>query len=85
MHASWCAHAIGNLSFITKMDLVSVQPDLLMGDTTVGASTETKGSLCLPDMLQSDCTFLASTSRAPLSDGERDMAVEHLEPTFSPL
>lgn len=65
----WCAHAIGNTSLTAKVFLASLLPDLVRADVTVGAGTGTAGSLCLPDKLQSDCTFLASTSIAPLSDG----------------
>lgn len=69
MCAYWCAHAIGNTSLITKVFLASVLPDLVRRVPTVGAGTGTAGSLGLPDKLQNDCTFLASTSTAPLSDG----------------
>lgn len=84
--AYWCAHAIGNTSLTAKVFLASLLPDLVRADITVGAGTGTAGSLRLPDKLQSDCTFLASTSTAPLSDGGIwDTATGHLQPSSSPL
>lgn len=81
-----CAYAIGNTSLITKVFLALVLPDLVRRHTVVGAGTKTAGSLCLPNKLQSDCTFLALTTTAlPSERGIWDMAIGHLQPTSSPL